>query len=412
MAYRIFEPTTRIRSGDIPCETWRDLLRRKLEQGVSVRIALADFDPIVAAGLHETTWRAFYGFADLLGIGDIEILPMRHEARVGRGLRYGFWAPAMLHLESQRRTLNSMPPDRRRQCFLKRPGIWAYLRLDRHGRISGAPSGCPGSTPSRIIRRSPSSNGERSIIGGLDINERRWDNKAHDRRAEETWHDVSVMVDGPIARDIACHVADGWNRSRKRMARLRREQMRNAPVGAGQLPLPATPLEPPEACAETAERGLKLVRTISENTPGHFRLSPVTHCAEIQAEHIRLIGEARRLIYIESQFLRSRSIAEALARAARNVPRLTLIMLLPAAPEQIAFQNKSGLPERFGEHLHTECIDIVTETFGDRCAIVPQPGLSHAPLTAATRRTGPRSYTFTPRSSLSMTARRLSARPT
>ena len=49
MAYRLFEPGTGVRSPDIPCETWLDLLREKLRQGIEVRIALADFDPIVRA---------------------------------------------------------------------------------------------------------------------------------------------------------------------------------------------------------------------------------------------------------------------------------------------------------------------------------------------------------------------------
>ena len=370
MAYRIFEPTTRIRSPDIPCETWRGLLRAKLEQGVSIRIALADFDPIVAVGLHETTWRSFLGFAELLDHGDIEILPIRHEARVGRGLQYGLWAPAMMQLDGQRRALNGMDPDERRARFYKRPGIWRYLRLGRTGRVRWRAYRLPRLYPVTHHQKIAVFDGERAIIGGLDINERRWDDKTHDRRAEETWHDVSVLVDGPVARDIARHVADGWNRARHRMARLRRQQQRNAPPGVGKLPLPAGELPDPGPSDETAEQGLALVRTVSDNKRDWLRLSPVTHCAEIEAAHVRLIGAARRLIYIESQVLRSRPVADALARAARAVPGLGLIMLLPAAPEQIAFQDKSGLPERFGEHLHSECIDTVTEAFGDRCAIV------------------------------------------
>ncbi len=370
MAYRIFEPSTRIRSPEIPCETWRELLRRKLEQGVSVRIALADFDPIVAAGLHEKTWRSFFVFADLIGAGDIEILPIRHEARVGRGLQYGLWVPAMMRLEGQRRALNDMAPDERRRHFLQRPGIWRHLWLSRSGRLRWRAARLPRLYPVTHHQKIAVFDGERSIVGGLDINERRWDGKSHDRPAEETWHDVSVLVDGPVARDIARHVADGWNRARKRMARLRRQQTRNAPPGAGKLPLPASHLPAPGPTDETAAEGLQLVRTVSDNQRSWLGLSPVTHCAEIEAAHLRLIGAARRLIYVESQFLRSATIADALAKAAREVPELGLIMVLPAAPEQVAFQDKHGLPERFGEALHSECVASVEGAFGERCAIV------------------------------------------
>jgi phospholipase D1/2 len=370
LAYRIFEPTTRVRSPDVPVETWLDLLREKLRQGVEVRIALADFDPIVADELHETTWRSVEELGTIAHEGSLEVLPIRHEARMGQGWRYAFWLPTLLRLERERRELNELAQDERRRCFYRRPGIWSYFRLNRRGRLRWRAYRLPRLYPVTHHQKIAVFDGARAVIGGLDVNERRWDTKRHERAAPETWHDVSVLVDGPVAADIARHVADGWNDNRRRMAALRREQTRFAPAGAPELPMPATALPAPDKPDERAEQGMKLVRTVSKNQRAYFRVSPVTCFAEIEHEHMRLIGAARRLIYIESQFLRSQPVAEALASAALAQPGLGLIMVVPSAPEQIAFDRKSGLPERLGEHLHHECVDTVRKAFGDRAVIV------------------------------------------
>ena len=101
MAFRIFEPSTALRNPDAApagaaAETWLDLLRQKLRQGVEVRIALADFDPIGAPELHQTAWSSAAALATIAGTGSaggsgggsLEVLPIRHEARIGGGWRY------------------------------------------------------------------------------------------------------------------------------------------------------------------------------------------------------------------------------------------------------------------------------------------------------------------------------------
>ncbi|MEO1689718.1 MAG: phospholipase D-like domain-containing protein, partial [Pseudomonadota bacterium] len=90
----------------------------------------------------------------------------------------------------------------------------------------------------------------------------------------------------------------------------------------------------------------------------------------LERAHLALIAGASRLLYIETQFLRSRAIAAALAEAARARPDLGLILILPAAPEAVAFDGRRGLPERWGERLQAEAVTRVAEAFGPRAAIV------------------------------------------
>lgn len=50
---------------------------------------------------------------------------------------------------------------------------------------------------------------KRLYVGGLDLDERFYDTPDHHLLGQETWHDVQLMVEGPVARDAAAHL-DGF----------------------------------------------------------------------------------------------------------------------------------------------------------------------------------------------------------
>jgi phospholipase D1/2 len=100
-----------------------------------------------------------------------------------------------------------------------------------------------------------------------------------------------------------------------------------------------------------------------------FRLSPKPWLRESEEEHLRLFQSARQLIFIETQYFRHRPLARALVRLARRNSALQLIMMLPAAPEEVAFDDKPGLDSRFGEYLQARCVRKVKRAFGPRAFI-------------------------------------------
>jgi phospholipase D1/2 len=100
---------------------------------------------------------------------------------------------------------------------------------------------------------------------------------------------------------------------------------------------------------------------------GGFGPETVVH--EILDAHEMLAGKARRLIYLETQFLRDTRLARRLARAGRESPDLSLILILPAAPEEVAFGHSWGVDTRFGEFLQARCLRILDEAFGPRLFI-------------------------------------------
>jgi phosphatidylserine/phosphatidylglycerophosphate/cardiolipin synthase-like enzyme len=90
---------------------------------------------------------------------------------------------------------------------------------------------------------------------------------------------------------------------------------------------------------------------------------------ENEEAHLALFARAQRLVFIETQFFRSSAISRALAQAGRENPLLTLILMLPAAPEEVAFDNSADLDLRYGEYLQVRAISRVRRAFGDRAFI-------------------------------------------
>lgn len=374
--FRIFDPLTATRSKEareLGLQTWRELLDHVAEKGVQIRFMVSDFDPIGAPGLHEGCWSSVYALKRLSegnGDRDVEVIAARHEARVGRGLRFTFYLYALKKLRSQLLDLNELETDERQKIFHARPGIWRHLRIRSNGRIGWRSARLPLLFPVTHHQKLAVFDGNRAILGGLDVDERRYDDHDHSRPAEQTWHDVSVEVDGPVAVDAARHFAEGWNRDRRRAAADLRGFSRRAPERLDAPSEPAPALDVPETGdlpEAEGEEGVQLVltRSIARRFQA-FRMSPRTVSNGLERAHEELFRSAERLIFVETQFFRHRPIAKMLARCAQERPELNLLMVLPMAPEDAAFGRSDGLDVRKGEALQAECCDIVQDAFGER----------------------------------------------
>src|SRR5205814_6697849 len=129
--------------------------------------------------------------------------------------------------------------------------------------------------------------GERAFVGGIDFTSLagdRFDSHAHVVKADGAigWHDASTQLRGPIVRDVAAHFALRWE----------------AVTGEA--------VEIPEAPPPAGDTEAQLVRTIPETA---YR---ALHDGEFSAleAYVRALRSARRLIYLENQFLWSPEIAE------------------------------------------------------------------------------------------------------
>lgn len=338
-AFRIFEPLTRLRSEAARAvgETWFDLVAHTLRRGVPITLYLSDFDPIAVTRYHRrayTCLRQLMAAAEIAGpdAAPLRVYPVAHPARVGRlpGMVLRFKAAAQLAKEIER--LTTMALHHRRRALDDAPGLRRYLHLagDVIKPRVGIPELIPGSHHQKIMvvdRR-------RVSLGGLDINERRWDTPEHDRPAEETWHDVQLFFDDEVrGRAAADHI------------------LSFQAVCAGERP----PLPAPG-----------LIRTLSARRAWNLPyLSPKPLVTEIAAAHRRRVFAARELIYLETQFFRDLRLATRLARAAVRRRNLGLILMIPGAPEDVAFRDP-GPDARMGEWLQVQSLRTIRRAFGPR----------------------------------------------
>lgn len=379
-AFRIFDPHTPLhhpRTKAIGLTTWADLIAYKLDRGVRFRLLLTDFDPVVGDTLHEDTWRAVVAFYDRMAASDatwdMQICPALHEARTGRYVRMMLAPAVYARIHAKRKALNAMPPPERTDTFEFLRGYHRFLRLASSGQVQWRPKlVLPRIYPVTHHHKLAVFDNETVTLGGLDVNERRYDDPAHGRDSVDTWHDMSVCVTGAPASHAARYIAGIWNidcRSASQRMILARAQ---CPRLFGNLVAPLDPLDPPALdTRDTGDVPMQIVRTVSRNCGKFgFRMRPETVDHGLEDAHLALVREAETLLYIETQFFRHAPLAEALAERARACPTLRLIMLLPAAPEEIAFDDKNGLDSRYGERLQADCIETVKAAFGDRALFV------------------------------------------
>lgn len=338
--FRIFDPETRLRSdeGRAIGDTWFDLVEHVLRKGIALHLTISDFDPIAKPELHRGTWRAarmLWAAAELAGPGArLDLRPSQHPARTGFLVRLAFLPVIARKLRRRAAWLNAMPGPERGTAMRDLPGLVEFLDQTPDGMLQPRLWPPPRLAPATHHQKIAVFDRRLLYLGGLDLDERRYDTPNHDRAAEETWHDVQILVEGRAADEAQAHL----------------ETFHDVTAGRRQ----------PGAAR-------RLLRTLSRRRRFEvpfFGPEPVAD--EIAEAHLALISRAERLIYIETQYFRSRDLARALARAARDKPSLGMILMLPAAPEEVAFDGGSGAEDRFGEYLQTRCLRIIRRAFGNR----------------------------------------------
>ncbi|WP_353473142.1 phospholipase D-like domain-containing protein [Salipiger sp. H15] len=343
MSFRILDPRTRLRSPELRAQgmqTWADLLADVAGRGVTLRMIISDFDPVFTASLHRGAWRSASGFAERLS-GDLQILCAPHGQNAGWLWRWAMRGKIARYIAELRQEEETA------------------LTPVQHAVLKGAVL----LRPVTIHQKFAVADGHACVIGGLDINERRFDTPEHDRPADETWHDVSMQVDdAEFSAVLRAHFDDCWN----------------AALDCDTPCVTGTATRREASGHPQAPQDLRLVRTFSAPCPGAARLSPRATITEHEKTVIAMIGEARRNIYIETQFLRHRPVAEALAKAGARNADLQLVLLMPSFPDRVLYEGNDGWDTRHGHALQTEAVTRVQRAFGDRAAIV-SPGQHEAP---------------------------------
>ncbi|HST16611.1 MAG TPA: phospholipase D family protein [Gaiellaceae bacterium] len=161
-----------------------------------------------------------------------------------------------------------------------------------------------------------------AFVGGIDLTSEsgdRFDSSEHPSRASIGWHDACAMIEGPAVADVAEHFRLRWHE-----------------VSGETLP----PVNSPEPAGEL---DLQVVRTMPERI---YRAAP-RGAFTILESYLRAFRAAKRLIYIENQFLWSPEVGAALADLLANHtdPSFRLVLVLPAKPNNGADDTRGVLGE-------------------------------------------------------------------
>jgi phosphatidylserine/phosphatidylglycerophosphate/cardiolipin synthase-like enzyme len=148
---------------------------------------------------------------------------------------------------------------------------------------------------------------EVAFVGGIDLTALagdRYDTREHPCRDGIGWHDAGTRLRGPIVRDVAAHFGLRWTEM------------------TGQA------LELADGIPAAGDTTVQLVRTVPENA--YPSVLPRGEFSVLEA-YVRALRSAKRLIYLENQFLWSPEIVQILEDKLRNPPsdEFRVVVLLP-----------------------------------------------------------------------------------
>ncbi|MBO6638135.1 MAG: hypothetical protein JJ920_13295 [Roseitalea sp.] len=363
LALHIFSPRTKTRSVDAHdrrLTDWGALLADALSRGVRVRFLLNDFDPVGAPDMHAAVWERIRHLENAVADLDDDLKDNLHMLVAHPGGQSG----ALL------RTL-VWPMARRQQRHAVR-AFQAKGRTLPPGLAEGANAAF---WPPRrnftqtLHQKFLIADGERAILGGLDIDERRYDDPDHRRSAPETWHDVSVEIVGPAVARLAAHFQTCWTRVQTQGHSHAPAFMRAHPAQSIRF-VPAAPAgaHGHDGAQQHDAGAVEVATTMSKPGWHPLRYGPRADVRDLEAAHLELFEQARHFVYLETQFFRSSATRDGLVAALGKRPDLHAIVLLPGAPDIIAYEGDDSGVHRYGEWLQMRALNRLTRLFPDRFA--------------------------------------------
>jgi phosphatidylserine/phosphatidylglycerophosphate/cardiolipin synthase-like enzyme len=192
-----------------------------------------------------------------------------------------------------------------------------------------------------VIRHPGAAERDVAFAGGIDLCHSRRDDASHrgDPQAVQMskhygdrppWHDVQLRLQGPVVGALDTTFRERWNDPASLdmlnpLAWLR-DKLRGADMTADRPP--DQPPDPPP-CGPHA---VQVLRTYPD---AHFAYDFASHGERsIARAYSKVVPRARRLIYLEDQYLWSKQVAELFAQALRKSPDLHLVAVVPRYPDE------------------------------------------------------------------------------
>jgi phosphatidylserine/phosphatidylglycerophosphate/cardiolipin synthase-like enzyme len=183
-----------------------------------------------------------------------------------------------------------------------------------------------------------------AYVGGIDLchsrrddAEHRGDPQAIDNLAREygatpPWHDAMVAISGPAVHDAETVFRERWE-DPTRPTRNPLLFVKDRVLGMDMDPDPLAPQWPPPPPVDGGTHAVQLLRTYPNLR--HRRDYPFAPGGErsVARGYTKAVTRARRLIYVEDQYLWGHHVGDVFARALRDHPDLHVIAVLPLYPD-------------------------------------------------------------------------------
>ena len=232
-----------------------------------------------------------------------------------------------------------------------------------------------------VIRHAAAPETDVAFVGGIDLCHSRRDDEDHagDRQhqkmapvygATPPWHDIQVAITGPAVGDLDFTFQERWNDT-NHLSRdpigIMHDLLRHTHRKATVLP----PMQPDPLPRGT--HAVQVLRTYARRHGGY----PFAPDGErsVARGFRKAILRARRLIYLEDQFLWSKEVARTFADALLANPDLHLIGVVPRF-----FDQAGTLTLRPNQVGREDAVRILLEAAADRVAIYDIENLAGVPV--------------------------------
>jgi phosphatidylserine/phosphatidylglycerophosphate/cardiolipin synthase-like enzyme len=207
-----------------------------------------------------------------------------------------------------------------------------------------------------------------AFAGGIDLCHSRRDDAEHcgDPQAvaiaaaygrQPPWHDVQLAVRGPVVGALDAAFRERWEDPQRldphRPLAWLWDRLRGTDLSADRLPA-----QPPDP-APCGTHGVQPLRTYPARRPG-YEFAPQGE-RSVAHGYAKAVRRARRLVYVEDQYLWSAEVARMFAAALRDNPDLHLVIVVPRYPE---LDGRLELPPNLVGRV--QAIDVCRRAGGER----------------------------------------------
>lgn len=230
-----------------------------------------------------------------------------------------------------------------------------------------------------VLRHREDPSRDVAYVGGIDLCHSRRDDDDHEgdpqplKMAAEygpnpAWHDVQVAISGPAVHDVETTFRERWE-DRTPLTSNPGRRVASWIQAEDQSPDPLGEQWPPPPAVDGGHDAVQLARTYPKILPTAYDFAPDGE-RTIALGNAKAMSRARRLVYIEDQYLWSEQVGEHFAKALREQPGLRLVIVLPILPDL-----DGSISRTTQWHARRLALDPILAAGGDRVAIL---GLSNA----------------------------------